>query len=128
MKKLIMAIVIIMMVLSFVGCTEAERVSQNISQEADNFNITRKLTDINQRTDTILFEMIGNFSIQKEADGDLAVVGENPDGTFYKHFVYLSGEISYISEQLIGKEVSKYSYEINFNPKLWIMNTPDIID
>ena len=29
------------------GCAEADQVSANISQEADNFNVTRKLTVLN---------------------------------------------------------------------------------
>ena len=40
------------------GCTEADQVSANISQEADNFNVTRKLTVLNARTDTILLELV----------------------------------------------------------------------
>lgn len=38
------------------GCTEVDQVSSNISKEADNFNVTRKLTVLNARTDTILLE------------------------------------------------------------------------
>ncbi len=30
----------------FVGCREANRVSHNVSQEADNFNVIRRLTVI----------------------------------------------------------------------------------
>lgn len=118
-KKFILVIMlglIVMFVLT--GCRQATRVSYNLSQEADSFNIARKLTVINQRTDTILFQMTGNFSIKYDADGDLNVIGENDDGTYYKHFVHISDEITFIVEDLGKTEVNKHKYEINFNPKM----------
>ena len=121
MKTRIIAIVISMvMMFGLTSCRQADRISHNLSLEADSFNIARKLTVINQRTDTILFQMQGNFSVQKESDGDLAVVGENDDGNYYKHFIYLSNEITYIVEDLGSTSANKYKYEINFNPKMII--------
>ena len=117
---IVILMVIIVMTISLSGCRQASRVSRNLSLEADNFNVARKLTVINQRTDTILFQMTGNFSIEKEADGDLAVIGENENGTYYKHFVYLSSEISYIVEDLGRTGTNKYKYQINFNPRMII--------
>ncbi|HHV98795.1 MAG TPA: hypothetical protein GXX36_04355 [Clostridiaceae bacterium] len=109
---------VLMLTVILVGCRQADRVSHNLSLEADNFNVARKLTVINQRTDTILFQMTGNFSVKKEDDGDLAVIGENEDGTYYKHFIYLSSEISYIVEDLGKTGVNKHKYSINFNPRM----------
>lgn len=129
MKKSFGRLVIILLMAIFslailVGCTEATRVSQNLSQEADNFNVTRQLTVINTRAQdgnqAILFQMTGNFSIEKETDGDLAVIGEEPDGTYYKHFVYLTRDISYTVQQLKSNTVSKHKFEINFNPQMII--------
>lgn len=121
-KAMILILAVVVMVIGFNGCEQrqANMVSYNLSLEADNFNVARKLTVINQRTDTILFQMTGNFSIEKESDGDLAVIGENEDGTYYKHFVYLSSEISYVVEDLGTTTVNKYKYEINFNPNMII--------
>ena len=50
------------------GCTEAEKVSHNVSQEADNFNVIRRLTVINTRTDKPEFELIGQFSITVDVE------------------------------------------------------------
>ena len=127
---IISAVVLMVLVLTvvLVGCRQADRVSHNLSLEADNFNVARKLTVINQRTDTILFQMTGNFSVKKEDDGDLAVIGENEDGTYYKHFIYLSSEISYIVEDLGKTGVNKHKYSINFNPKMIVPIEPTVID
>lgn len=111
------AIVLVASVLT--GCTEAERVSQNISQRADNFDITRRLTVFNVRTDTILFQMTGLFSIKTDGDDEqLEVTCELEDGKYSKHFIRLSNETTYIVEDLSGTDVSKYSYELNFLPKM----------
>lgn len=128
-KRIISVLIICLMVMSLLtGCREADRVSRNLSLEADSFNVARKLTVINQRTDTILFQMVGNFSISKESDGDLAVIGENDDGTYYKHFVCISSEITYIVEDLGTTGVNKYKYQINFNPKMIIPIDVNIVD
>lgn len=134
MKKSIMRVLLTLLVVLSIsvligGCQrQSDRVSYNLSLEADNFNVTRKLTVINQRTDTILFQMIGNFSIEKETDGDLAVVGEDADGRYYKHFVYLSSEISYIVEDMDSTAVEKHRYEINFNPEMILPVQPVTVD
>jgi len=133
LKRVIAIVVMMLLAISLlVGCTEAERVSTNLSQEADNFNVTRQLTVINTRAEdgnnAVLFQMTGNFSINKEADGDLAVIGEEPDGTYYKHFVYLTRDISYIVQQVETRSVSKYKFTINYNPKMIIPVDAKIID
>jgi hypothetical protein len=126
-SALLMVLLMVMLVLT--SCQrQSDRVSYNLSLEADSFNVARKLTVINQRTDTILFQMTGNFSITKEGDGDLAVIGENDDGKYYKHFVYLSSEVTYIVEDLGTTGVNKYKYEINFNPNMIIPLDPVVIN
>ena len=100
------------------ACTEAERVTQNISQQADNFNVERRLSVFNTRTDAVLFQMTGYFSIQTdEQDKQLEVICEIGKGKYTKHFVALSRDVTYIVEDLNGTEVSKYSYELNFMPE-----------
>jgi outer membrane lipoprotein-sorting protein len=133
MKKVLSVILVVLMfLLMFTGCTQAERVSANISQQADSFNVTRQFTVINTRAEdgnvSILFQMTGNFSIQKTGDGDVDVIGENPDGTFYKHFVYLSQDITYVVQDLDSTAVNKHKFEINFNPKMIIPVQPVIVD
>lgn len=132
MKKITFLFLILIIIFSLsiglVGCTEADKVSQNISLQADNFNVYRQLTVVNQRTDTVIFQMRGNFSITKESDGDLAVIGEDDNGQYYKHFIFLSSEISYVVEQLDSNSVNKHKYEINFNPDMIIPFDPVYID
>jgi len=98
------------------SCTEATQVSYNISKEADNFNVIRRVTVINTRTDRVLLEIIAQCSVQL-TDGDVDIVSEIGDGVYKKDFVRLTDNITYVVEDLCGAEVSPYTYEINYIPE-----------
>ena len=100
------------------GCsTEATKVSHNISQEADNFNVTRKLTVLNARTDTILLELTGTFALENNSSNELEVIIETAEGKYQKDYVYLNDYTMYVVEDISGSDVDKYHYEINFLPQ-----------
>lgn len=99
------------------GCSERARVDANISKEANNFNVTRRLSVVNARTDTPMLEIIGNMAISNNSNNELVVTVELEDGTYKKHYVYLNEYTMYIVEDLSGSEVSKYHYEINILPQ-----------
>jgi hypothetical protein len=121
-KKIFVALMLVIFIaIIFAGCSEADRVSQNLSLEADNFNVPRRLTVINCIANDVLFQMTGNFSIYADGgDNQLEVTVENNDGTYQKHFIGLSDNVTYIVEDLGSNNVSKYQYTLNFNPKMWI--------
>lgn len=122
MKNKILAVLMATMILSLTGCSEADRVSYNLSKEADNFNIVRQLTVINCIEGDVLFQMTGKMSITADTvDNQLEVVVED-EGTYVKHFVGLSDNVTYTIEDLnLGEnEVNKYKYTLNFNPNMWL--------
>lgn len=128
-KKLLLVVLISTMVLTLAGCTEAERVSENLSQEAENFNVVRQLTVINCIEGDVLFQMTGKMSITADtADNQLEVIVEDEDGSYKKHFIGLSDNVTYVVEQVSSKDVSKYKYTLNYNPKMWIPVEVDNID
>ncbi|SHN01317.1 hypothetical protein SAMN02746066_04363 [Anaerosporobacter mobilis DSM 15930] len=104
------------------GCTtQADRVSQNLSQEADSFNVIRQLTVINCIEGDVLFQMTGKLSITADTnDNQLEIIVEDENGNYQKHFVGLSDNVTYVVEQLKAKNVSNYKYTLNYNPKMWI--------
>ena len=53
LKKLIAAVFMTMTLIGLVACRESKKVSHNISQEADNFNVVRRVAVINTRTDMV---------------------------------------------------------------------------
>lgn len=119
MKKKVVALLaaLVLACASLTGCTEAYKVSNNISQEADNFNVTRKLTVLNARTDTILLELTGTFSLQNNSENELEVIIETAEGKYQKDLVYLNDYTMYVVEDISGADVDKYHYEINFLPE-----------
>ena len=122
MKKIIMIMLaIVLMGVVLTGCTQADRVSYNLSKEADSFNVVRQLTVINCIEGDVLFQMTGKMSIKADvADNQLEVIVENENGLYKKHFIGLSDNVTYVVEDLDVTNVSKYKYTLNYNPKMWI--------
>jgi hypothetical protein len=118
MKKYLLVILVVL-TFFFGGCwRESDRVAYNISKEADNFNVTRRLAVINARTDKPIFELVGNFSLQNNSSNELEVICEVGNGVYKKHFIYLNEWTIYVVEDVSGAYVSKYHYEVNFLPEM----------
>lgn len=134
MRKKLLSLVVagVLVAGTFTGCsTEAERISYNLSQQADNFNVVRQLTVINCIEGDVLFQMTGRMSIKADtSDNQLEIIVENDNDTYVKHFVGLSDNVTYVVEDLnLGANaVSKYKYTLNFNPNMWIPVNADYID
>ena len=115
--------ILLTMALILTGCTEADRVSYNVSEEADNFNVFRRLTVINARSDELILEMDGFFSIQVDnGDNQLEVTCKTGEKTYSKHFVGLNDWVIYTVEDLNGAEVDAYHYEIHYLPEGNVIN------
>lgn len=121
MKKKITVIVAMMLVaMLFGGCVESEatRVSYNVSKQADNFNVVRRLTVINTRTDKCILQMTGKISIEDVTDGIAVLVEvDRSKGIYQKHYVYLNENTMYTVEDVTGVSVSRYAYEMEFMPQ-----------
>lgn len=134
MKKniilLLSIILICTLTIVFSSCeTEAQRVSYNLSQEADNFNDIRQITIINCIKGDVLFQMTGKMSIEADmVDEQLEIVVEDENGDYKKHFIGLSDNVTYVVEDITSGDVSKYKYTLNFNPNMWIPVEVETID
>jgi hypothetical protein len=122
MKKLFILLLVVALSVGMVGCQrESDKVSHNISLEADNFNIVRQLTVINCIQGDVIFQMTGKLSITADtADDQLEVTVEDEYGRYQKHFIGLSDNVTYVVEDIRASDVSQYKYTLNFNPKMWI--------
>lgn len=118
MKKIKFIIALLIIVSMFAGCREADKVSRNLSKEADNFNIPRRLVVMNLRDNTIILQAVGNISITKDnVDNQLEIVAEIGPGIYTKDFVGLNEWVCYTVEQCDPAAVSKYGYEIEWMPE-----------
>ena len=119
-KKVILLLTLLTILLA--SCREADKVSHNISKEADNFNVIRRVAVINTRTDKVEFEVIGRISIydntsSKESTSTLTVVVETDKDKYKKHIIKLTNWNMYVVEDLDGAAVDQYKYEINYMPE-----------
>lgn len=125
MKKKIFKIflvlgVIFTCVFAITSCgREANRVSYNVSKEADNFNVLRRLAVINTRTDKVEFEVVGRFSLDTStASNKIYIIVEKEKGVYLKHIIGLNENTFYVVEDIGGADVSEYKYEINYIPEM----------
>lgn len=114
------------MVLAIAGCTDrpSDVVSRNLSLEADNFNVLRRVVFYNGITGDYILSIEGYCSLgNNDKAGELSVVCEVGKDQFKKHFLGLSDNVTYFAEQIDPKNVSDYHYKVIFRPSTIV---PDI--
>ena len=117
MKKITAIAIVLAVMVLLTACSQANRVTHNLRREAEEFNVRRRITVMNTRTDTALMQITGLLSIDTDSDGDLNITIEKAPGEYVLNYAHLSQDTTYIVEQIETKEVSKYQYEIIFYPK-----------
>lgn len=123
MKKIIAVALAGVALLTVSACSsEADMTSYNLSKEAEDFKIDRRVVFFNGITDTYLLEIQGRCSIEDQGD-QLEVTCKTGEDSYKKHFLGLSDNVSYFAEQLESVEVDAYRYKVFFRPETII---PDI--
>lgn len=128
-KKLSIAIAATVGILALAGCSDTDRtvVDANLTKDADNFKIDRRITAINGITDKYLFTVEGKCSIENEGKQltILCLVGKDDDGNnlYKKSFVGLSDNVTYVAEQIAGVPQDPYHYKLVFKPEVIL---PDV--
>lgn len=116
---IVIAIILIaLLCVNLTSCSQADKVSYNVSHEADSFGVCRKITVINSRTDTIIYELEGIFSINNSMNNELEIICRTGESEYKKHFIYLTDTVLYVVEDMQGADVSPYHYKITFYPKM----------
>lgn len=131
MKKKFLALLVLAILgcAALTGCRESDKVSRNLSLEADNFNDVRQITVINCLQGDALFQMTGKMSITADtSDNQLEIIVEDENGNYKKHFIGLSDNVTYVVEDITSGNVDKYKYTLNFNPKMWIPVGVETVD
>lgn len=118
------AVMVGIMALTLGACTEADTASYNLSQEADYFGVQRRAVFINGITDEYLLMIEGACSIKADGmDRQLEVTCKTGESVYKKHYLGLSDNVSYLVEQLEGKDVPPHHYKVVFRPTTIV---PDI--
>lgn len=117
MKKIISIIMMIVLICTcfiFTSCTAADNVNHNLSQAADNFQVCRRITVYNARTDLIVMEMEGYMSISNNSTSELVVTCKTSASEYKKNYVYLNEYVIYVVEDISGTVTDPYHYKIHF--------------
>lgn len=121
-RKHIKALVLCMP-LGLTACAnDADVASRNLSQAADNFEITRRIVFYNGVTGEYILTIEGLCAQQPDGK-KLAVTCKTGPGAYKKHFLGLSDNVTYFSEQMEASPASGYHYRVTFKPAAII---PDI--
>jgi hypothetical protein len=110
--------VMFLVLLAILGaCTAKDTVSQNISRDADEFRVIRRVVFYNSITDTYMMEMTGNIAIDINRDGVIEVIAKIGPDEYQKHYLGLSDNVTYTVEQLGTSDASEYRYKMIFKPE-----------
>lgn len=116
--------------LALTGCTtQADTINHNLSQDAESFKLTRKITAINGITDSVLLEVEGRCSLETDTSFLAGAVEitckiDEGDGTdsFIKDFVYLSDNVTFTVEQTEPIPGDPWHYKWLVRPEILIPN------
>lgn len=108
------------------GQSNADVASHNISVEAEQFKVARRIVFINGITDKYLLTITGYCSVEtgnSALAGSLEVTCKTGPGAYKKSFLGLSDNVTYMVQQIDPIDVSTSRYKVIFKPSTII---PDI--
>lgn len=132
MRKFLIVVLLLATVATLGACTahDSDVVSKNLSTEADQFHVLRRIVFYNGITGEYMLEITGLCALgNDDPPNELTVickVGINPqtgEPEYKKHFLGLSDNVTYFVEQLYGQNVSASRYKVIYKPSTIV---PDI--
>lgn len=121
-NKILAPILALIICFTLCSCTEADKVNENLSKQADYFECERKITVYNARTDTIIFEAEGYMSLSNNSSKELVVTFKTGPEQYKKNYVYLNEYTLYVVEDITGTHTDPYHYKWYFHTDI----LPDI--
>ena len=124
MRKMIVLLIALVIFALAGACSQADVASRNLSRDADQFQITRRIVFYNGITDSYMLTIEGLCSLGNyDLAGELSVTCKVGPNSYKKHFLGLSDNVTYVVEQIEPAKVSVYHYKVYFRPTVII---PDI--
>ncbi len=113
-------IALMLAAVSLAGCAnDADVASRNLSQAADNFEINRRVVFYNGISGEYILTIEGLCSLEPK-EKKLTVTCKTGAGTYKKHFLGLSDNVTYFAEQIDAAKASVYFYRVTFKPSVII--------
>jgi hypothetical protein len=129
MKKIIAVLIAIVATFGISACkSAADSANSNLSKAAENFEVPRRIVGINGITDKVLFSVEGFCSYETsggESGGQtfeaICLVSRNPDKV-ERTTLGLSDNVTFVSTQMGGADVSLFRPRVIFRPETIIPN------
>lgn len=125
MKKFFLAVVMaITAMVGLTACNDADVVSANISKAADNFEVQRRVVFYNGITGEYILTIEGLCSIGNDRTAnEVSITCKTSPTTYKKHFLGISDNVTWFSEQVESVAADPYHYRVLFKPSVII---PDV--
>lgn len=121
MRRILGLLAVLGMAIGLAACDDAQVASENLSKAADNFEINRRIVFYNGISGEYILTIEGLCSQQPDGR-KLAVICKTGPAAYKKHFLGLSDNVTYFSEQIESASASTYHYRVTFKPAAIIPN------
>lgn len=100
-----------------VGCSDADTVSHNLSKAADQFEVARRIVFYNGITGEYMLTIQGLCALgNNDKAREVSVTCKTGPGSYKKHFLGLSDNVTFFVEQMETSPASPYQYRVVFKP------------
>lgn len=120
MKRVIFFVLLAVSLLTVCGVLldDSKTVNYNLNRDEQNFREFRRVVFYNGITGEYILQIEGYMALSIDMDGDLVVTVKQSDGTFLKHYLGLSDNVTYFSESLNPRHVDDKHYKVIFKPSV----------
>lgn len=107
------------------GCSDADIASRNLSQEADNFGINRRIVFYNGITGDYILSIEGYCALgNSDTDARVSVTCKIGPNEYKKHFLGISDNVTFFAEQIDPAKVGTRNYKVVLKPSVIV---PDVM-
>lgn len=118
MKKLYIILAALLAVVGLGACeSEADKANANLTKEAEQFRVERRIVAINGITDEVLFTVQGYCSYEVPGNRTFEAICKVGENKIERTTLYLSDNVTFVSVQLAPTEVSFYRPKVIFRPQ-----------
>lgn len=109
--------------LLLIGCdvNDADVVSRNVSTEAANFKVPRRIVFYNVRNGEYMLSIEG-LCARENVSQEVQITCKTGPDSYKKHFLGLTTEVTYFVEQTEPVMADPYHYKVTFKPSLVLPN------
>lgn len=124
MKRTLLTVAVLCTAVLASGCrSDASVAAHNLSDDADNFKINRRVVFYNGITGDYILSIQGLCALDAGEGRKVSITCKVGNGSYKKHYLGVSDNVTYFIEQLEPAKVGVSNYQVTFKPSVII---PDV--